>query len=64
MATRTIPPPPPPLFSHSGKEIEKDEKESKFFFYPGQSLKYRRIIVDESALAPIAGRKLTFDKLV
>lgn len=27
------------------------------------SLKYRRIVVDESALAPIAGRKLTFDKV-
>lgn len=27
------------------------------------TLKYRRIVVDESALAPIAGRKLTFDKV-
>lgn len=41
------------------------KKESKFFCPQCRtmSLKYRRIVVDESALAPIAGRKLTFDKV-
>lgn len=54
-----------PLFRIQERSVDA-KKESKFF-YPEcrtMSLKCRWIIVDESALAPIAGRKLTFDNLV